>query len=122
MTAKQRDLIDNVVLPKLVEMALDGTLPMDMNDLHSSYFEDEIKTYNNRDTTKGGVTEEMIDNAYMNYVSMEREDAARVLREIYNDSSIEKGSVIDHAHDDFQIIEKFEYTFTVGDFFDQIRL
>jgi hypothetical protein len=67
------------------------------------------------------VTEAMIDKAYLDYLSMEREDVARVLKEIYIDENIKSFYMLDACHDDLQVIERFEWTFTVDDFFNQIR-
>ena len=46
MTQEQRNLIDEIILPKLVLMAIDGTLPSDMSQLSSHYFDEEVRVYN----------------------------------------------------------------------------
>lgn len=51
MTKVQQDYIDSVILPKLIEMAMDGSLPMDMNDLSSYHFDEETKAYNSKENT-----------------------------------------------------------------------
>ena len=122
MTQELENFFDRVIKPKLVKMALEDTLPMDMTQISSGYFYDEAEEYNKRGNTKEGLTEGMIDNAYSKYLSMSREDAGRVLREIYNNETLDKFSSIDHAHKDFQIVEMFEYTFTIEGFFNQIKL
>lgn len=122
MTQEQENFFDKVIKPKLIKMALEDTLPMDMTQISSGYFYDEAEEYNKRDTTEGGVTEKMIENACTRYLSMDYEDASRVLREIYNDESIKDGTVIDHSHEDLQMAQNFEFTFTVTGFFDQIKL
>jgi hypothetical protein len=66
------------------------------------------------------VTEAMIDRA-LNYVSMERDETERILKEIDLDPTISDGDMIDFCHEDFDIAYAFENVFTVGDFFDQIR-
>ena len=46
MTQAQKDYINNVILPRLVEMAIDCTLPMDMNKLGYHHFEKATEEYN----------------------------------------------------------------------------
>jgi hypothetical protein len=46
MTKEQKDFFDEVIKPKLIEMAIDCTLPMDMNELHSSMFDQEAEEFN----------------------------------------------------------------------------
>ena len=44
MENKVKVFIDNVILPKLVKMGIDGTLPLDMSQLSSEYFVGEEVT------------------------------------------------------------------------------
>jgi hypothetical protein len=46
MTPEQRDFFYDVIKPKLVEMAIDCTLPMDMNELDEYHFDEEAKKFN----------------------------------------------------------------------------
>lgn len=46
MTAEQRKFVDEVILPKLVNMAIDCTLPMDMTELSSYHFDEEAEKFN----------------------------------------------------------------------------
>lgn len=46
MTAEQRKFVDEVILPKLVNMAIDCTLPIDMNELSSFDFDEEAEKFN----------------------------------------------------------------------------
>lgn len=46
MNPEQKRFFNAVILPKLVEMAIDGTLPSDMNELDYSYFEKEAEKFN----------------------------------------------------------------------------
>ena len=66
------------------------------------------------------VTEAMIDKA-LPFLCMERDDVARVLREIDLDANIEDGDILDTCHEELQVTETFEFDFTVGNFFNQIR-
>lgn len=66
------------------------------------------------------VTEAMIDTA-LPFLCMEREDAARVLREIDLDANIEDSDSLGTCHEDIQLTEQYEQVFTVGDFFNHIR-
>jgi len=49
MNEEQRKFFLQVIHPKLVEMAIDMTLPMDMNELCYSHFEEEAIEYNQED-------------------------------------------------------------------------
>ena len=66
------------------------------------------------------VTETMIDKA-MDFLCMEREDVARVLREIDLDANIKDSDMLDTCHDELQVTEQFEFVFTIGNFFNHIR-
>lgn len=46
MTAEQKLFLEAVVLPKLVEMAINDTLPLDMTQLSSYDFEEETIAFN----------------------------------------------------------------------------
>lgn len=46
MTKEQRKFLDEVVLPKLVQMAIDDTLPLDMTQLSSFHFDEEAEEFN----------------------------------------------------------------------------
>jgi len=47
MNEDQKDFINKVINPKLIEMAIDGSLPIDMNEMCYSHFEEEATAYNN---------------------------------------------------------------------------
>lgn len=49
METSQKKLIDQVVLPKLVSLAENDKLPLDVNELSSIDFEDETKEYNEKE-------------------------------------------------------------------------
>jgi hypothetical protein len=67
------------------------------------------------------VTEAMIQKAADDYLSMDYDDVARVLREIDLDANIKDGDMLDTCHEELQVAERFEFCFTVGSFFNQIR-
>ena len=46
MTKEQEKFINAVILPKLIKMAIDCTLPVDMNELCHSHFLSEAEEYN----------------------------------------------------------------------------
>lgn len=46
MTKEQKDFFNVVIKPRLIEMAIDNTLPMDMNELHYHAFEERATNYN----------------------------------------------------------------------------
>jgi len=47
MLPTQKEYFEKVIKPQLVKMATNGTLPLDMNQLTFSDFEDATNTYNN---------------------------------------------------------------------------
>jgi hypothetical protein len=49
MNKEQRNFFNKVIKQKLIDMAIDGSLPSDLNELQDSHFEDEAKAYNNSD-------------------------------------------------------------------------
>jgi hypothetical protein len=46
MEPEQKKFFNQVILPKLVEMAEEGTLPSDINELSSFDFDEEAKSFN----------------------------------------------------------------------------
>ena len=66
------------------------------------------------------VTEAMINKAD-EFLCMDYEDIGRVLREINLDANIDDSDMLDNCHEELQVTEQFEYVFTVGKFFNQIR-
>jgi hypothetical protein len=46
MKEEQRKFIDEVILPQLVEMAVNDTLPLDMTQLSSFQFDDKAEQFN----------------------------------------------------------------------------
>lgn len=46
MNEEQRKFLEEVVLPKLVNMAINDELPLDMTLLDSYHFEEEAKAFN----------------------------------------------------------------------------
>ena len=49
MNKEQRNFFNKVIKQKLIDMAIDGSLPSDLNELQDSHFEEEAKAYNNSD-------------------------------------------------------------------------
>lgn len=117
MTQSQRDFFLVVIQPKLVKMAIDGSLPTDMNELCYSHFEDEANIYNR---VGEPITKKMIDTA-MECLCMTVEDAERVLTSVASDGMVLDSDMLDSCHPDIQVSEQFEFTFTVKDFFQYIR-
>jgi uncharacterized protein with ATP-grasp and redox domains len=46
MNKEQRNFFNKVIKQKLIDMAIDGSLPSDLNELQDSHFEKEAKAYN----------------------------------------------------------------------------
>lgn len=46
MNVDQKDFVNEVILPKLVKMAIDGTLPLDITQLSSFDFDKEASEFN----------------------------------------------------------------------------
>lgn len=46
MTPEQRKFYDEVIHPKIIEMALNDSLPLDMNGLYSYYFDEAAERFN----------------------------------------------------------------------------
>ncbi len=118
MKQAQKDLINQAILPKLIEMAIDGTLPSDMNDLSVFHFEDEIKQFNINNQRKDAL------GMAIQLLSVDDEDT--VEKQVTN---IERAYEDSSNHDMFienvegvHPVQKFEYVFTVEDFLNEIGL
>ncbi len=48
MTKAQKDYINNVIRPVLIQMAIDDELPSDMNEIGYHHFEKATEEYNGR--------------------------------------------------------------------------
>ena len=46
MNAEQRKFVDEVILPQLIEMAINDELPLDMTQLSSFHFDDKAEQFN----------------------------------------------------------------------------
>ena len=52
MNEEQLRFFNEVIKPRLIQMAIDCSLPSDLNELQDSHFEEEAKTYNNSDEVR----------------------------------------------------------------------
>lgn len=112
MNSEQRDFISKVILPKLVAMAIDETLPMDMNEMCYSHFEDEATQYNI--DNKRNV---MLDNLgrYTSFSDDEELDSMLTILESHEDENEITGWI-----DGIQMTHMFETSFTVKQLLDEI--
>ena len=112
MNSEQRDFISKVILPKLVAMAIDETLPMDMNEMCYSHFEDEATQYNI--DNKRNV---MLDNLgrYTSFSDDEELDSMLTILENHEDENEITGWI-----DGSQMTHMFETSFTVKQLLDEI--
>lgn len=112
MNSEQRDFISKVILPKLVAMAIDETLPMDMNEMCYSHFEDEATQYNI--DNKRNV---MLDNLgrYTSFSDDEELDSMLTILENHEDENEITGWI-----DGIQMTTMFETSFTVKQLLDEI--
>jgi hypothetical protein len=112
MNSEQRDFISKVILPKLVAMAIDETLPMDMNEMCYSHFEDEATQYNI--DNKRNV---MLDNLgrYTSFSDDEELDSMLTILESHEDENEITGWI-----DGIQMTTMFETSFTVKQLLDEI--
>jgi hypothetical protein len=112
MNSEQRDFISKVILPKLVAMAIDETLPMDMNEMCYSHFEDEATQYNI--DNKRNV---MLDNLgrYTSFSDDEELDSMLTILENHEDENEITGWI-----DGIQMTHMFETSFTVKQLLDEI--
>jgi hypothetical protein len=118
MTAEQRLFLEDVVLPKLVEMAINDTLPLDMSQLSSYDFEEEAEVFNNSKVDDNMVIKasdylcegDEDDDDYMSI-----EDQVTAIKNHPN-----KSDMIDWI-DGVYPTEAFESTFTVEGFIEQIK-
>jgi len=118
MTAEQRKFVDEVILPKLVSMAIDCTLPMDMTELSSYHFDEEAKEFNQANRQHF-----MEQNAYEYLCETDEDDEDYLsipdqVKAIQNYKGNEY-DMIDNI-DGVYVVERFEYSFTVETFLDQI--
>ena len=112
MNSEQRDFISKVILPKLVAMAIDETLPMDMNEMCYSHFEDEATQYNI--DNKRNV---MLDNLgrYTSFSDDEELESMLTILESHEDENEITGWI-----DGIQMTHMFETSFTVKQLLDEI--
>ena len=84
MNEEQLRFFNEVIKPRLIQMAIDCSLPSDLNELQDSHFEEAAKTYNNSDEVKRRDRVERL--SY--YISSDDLDGALRLLENEEDDSI----------------------------------
>lgn len=112
-TIEFNTIFDKVVMPKLIKMAIEGTLPMDMSQLDSSAFENEVREY---------LRLEQNPKAYERAKAILSLDnmSAEVAVELIANPKISRDELLDYAHDDIHVVEIYEYLFTIQEFLDEI--
>ncbi len=117
MTQEQKDYLNQVVLPKLVSMAVNDDLPLDMTTLYAEHFEEETNEYNrNRlmyNRAKNALEFAIFDDADT------IEEVMEVLDRIDKDETIKDDSLMDFI-EGVCMVERYEYSFTVKSFFETI--
>lgn len=117
MTQEQKDYLNEVVLPKLVKMAINDDLPLDVTQLYAEHFEEESKQYN-----KNRVKYNRALNALEFAIFDDGDTVEQVmdfLDKLENDKSIEDHEMMDYI-DGITMVERYEYSFTVKTFFETI--
>lgn len=118
MTAEQKLFLEEVVLPKLVQMTIDCTLPSDMTELSAYHFEEEAKAFNNSNAEHNMLIKA---SDYL-YVADEDDDDYMSIEDQVNaiKNHLDKSDMIDWI-DGVHPTSTFEFTFTVEDFLNQIQ-
>jgi type I site-specific restriction-modification system R (restriction) subunit len=109
MTQDQKDFFNKVIKQKLIEMAIDGSLPSDMTELQDSHFEEEAEAYNNSDEVERRVRIEHLSH----YISSDDLDGALRLLENEDDDSIPADYIV-------TMWKPLEDRFTVSELLDLI--
>lgn len=121
MTQEQKDFLNLVVLPKLVDMAINDTLPLDMNTLCAEHFEDEATEYNNSSDKhiKACVEEArriLCDN---DELEGDEDNILQQIRLIEEFAKTRGGEYIDWV-EGVIVWQKVENTYTADEFLEQI--
>ncbi len=109
-----KEVYENVIQPKIIEMAIECTLPMDMNELHYFYFEDEIKKYLKQNTNRFAY--EKAGEILSSYDGMTLEEAVET---IVNSDKLDS-EILDFVHEDIVVCQTYEYDFTIKTFLETI--
>lgn len=107
-------IYDNVIHKKIIQMAIDDKLPMDMTELNFGYFEDEVNDYlkENENELAYEKAEEFL---YLDGITAEE-----VVEYIVNGDA-KDDDVLDFVlPKDAYPLERYEHTFTVVSFLDTI--
>ena len=118
MTTEQKLFLEEVVLPKLVQMTIDCTLPSDMTELSAYHFEEEAIAFNNSKVDDNMVIKASdylceADEDDDDYMSIE--DQVTAIKNHPN-----KSDMIDWI-DGVYPAEAFEFIFTVEGFLEHIQ-
>lgn len=114
MTQEQKDFFNEVIHPKLISMAIDCTLPSDMTELFAEQFEEEAKAYNEANKRKVAI-------AKAGEFLFEDNDSKTIAEQVALIEATHKENLIDYI-DGVELVHRFENTFTVETFLEQIGL
>jgi len=113
MNEEQRKFLIEVVLPKLMELAANDDMPLDMGQLSAYDFEAEAEEYNNREDV---VRARLIENL-SHYIC--DDDMGEALDRLY-DAADEPHGLDQNADDIVVMWEPLAWRFTVEDLLRQI--
>ncbi len=108
-----KEIYENVIQKKIIDMAIDCTLPMDMAELNFGYFENEVKDYLQKNTN------EFAYQKAEEFLSLDNMTGKEAVELIVN-SNKGNGLFLDYAHDDISVAEKYEFCFTIKSFLETI--
>lgn len=109
-----KEVFENIIHPKMVQMAIDCTLPSDMTQLDWYYFEDEVKEYLKQNTNRFAY--EKAGEILSSYDGMTLEEAVEAIV----NSDKPDSTVLDFVHDDISVCETYEYDFIIESFLETI--
>ena len=78
MNAQQKRFYNEVIKPQIVAMAIDGSLPMDMNELHWDLFESAADAFNHSAEEKRRI----VINELGMYINTQDHDASHQLTQL----------------------------------------
>ena len=116
MNADQIKFFNEVIRPKLIEMAIDCTLPSDMNEIHWAHFEEEAKQFN-KDNERSVALKKAEDILFWGSTdSLSVEEQVKLIESHDTDSDIIEWI------DGVEVVQSFETSFTVKTFLQHIGL
>lgn len=108
------EIYDNVIHKKLIQMAINDELPMNMGHLNFGYFENEVKDYLNK------IENELAYKKADEFLYLDGVTPQEAVEHIVSSNAKDSDMLDYNLPEGVFPLEKFEYTFTVKSFLETI--